>query len=353
MKTYRLLPLLPVLLAAPASADTFELKDGSKIEGTVLRTDGSDYIIEVQVTKSIKDERRIPKADVVKQVAEQKDETDFAAIATLVPAPDLYSENEYEAASAKVQNFIKKHPNSPRKKEAQKIYDTLENELAVVKTGGVKFEGRMIPASERAPKAYGLDASIVASNMKKAGDKNEVVSALREWNKLEKDYLGSSAYRDNKDYALTLMKSHLATVTSVLSGYDARVKARQSGLQGMEQSDRVRSEQAIQEEQSAYAARVEREKADGIKWHTLDPFAKKELDEAKRSLETEIRRLSTLDTSTLQNTEAAYEEAYAAITKSGAKKQEIDAAISKARGFNMPQKYLDELVKLAPATPAP
>jgi hypothetical protein len=353
MKTYRLLPLLPFLFAANASGDTFELKDGSKIEGTILRTEGSDYIIEVQVTKSIKDERRIPKADVARQFAEQKDETDFAAIAALVPAPDLYSEDEYEAAAAKVAAFLKKHPNSARKKEAQKIYDTLETELAVVKTGGVKFEGRMIPASERAPKAYGLDANIVASNMKKAGDKGEVLSALREWTKLEKDYLGSSAYRDNKDYAVTLMKTHLANVTSVLSGYDARVKARQSGLVGMEQSDRVRSEQAIQEEAAAYTARVEREKADGIKWLTLDPFAKPQLDETKRSLETEIRRLSTLDTSSVQNTEAAYEEAYAAVTKPGAKKQEIDSAISKARGFSMPQKYIDELTKLAPETPAP
>jgi hypothetical protein len=353
MKTYRLLSILPFLLVANASADTFELKDGSKIEGTILRSEGSDYIIEVQVTKSIKDERRIAKADVVRQFAEQKDETDFAAIAALVPAPDLYSEEEYEAAAAKVESFLKKYPNSSRKKDAQKIYDTLESELAVVKTGGVKFEGRMIPASERAPRAYGLDASIVASNMKKAGDKGELVSALREWTKLEKEFPGSNAYRDNKDYAVTLMKTHLATVTSVLSGYDARVKARQSGLEGMDQSDRVRSEQAIQEEQAAYAARVEREKADGIKWLSLDPFAKVQLDETKRSLETEIRRLSSLDTSSMPNTEAAYEDAYAAITKQGAKKQEIDSALSKARGANMSQKYIDELTKAAPATPAP
>ncbi len=353
MKTYRLLPLLPFLVALDASADTFELKDGSKVEGTILKEDGPDYVIEVQVTKSIKDERRIPRADVVRQFAEQKDETEFAAIATLVPAPDLFSEDEYEAAAAKVASFLKKYPNSAKKKDAQKIYDTLESELAVVKTGGVKFEGRMIPASERAPRAYGLDASIVASNMKKAGDKGEVVSALREWSKLEKDYLGSAAYRDNKDYALTLMKTHLANVTSVLSGYDARVKARQAGLAGMSQSDRVRSEQAIADEQSAYTARAAREKAEGIKWMSLDPFAKQQLDEAKRSLETEIRRLSMLDPNTLPKTEEAYEEAYAAITKTGAKKQEIDAALSKVRGASMSQKYIDELTEAVPAAPAP
>ena len=107
MKTYRLLSLLPFLLVANAWADTFELKDGSKIEGTILRSEGSDYIIEVQVTKSIKDERRIAKADVVRQFAEQKDETAYAELAKYLPTPDLQSAEAYEAQLVKVEAFIK------------------------------------------------------------------------------------------------------------------------------------------------------------------------------------------------------------------------------------------------------
>jgi len=349
MKTYHLLPLLPFLLAANASADSFELKDGTKFEGSILKEDGSDYIIQVQVTKTIKDERRIPKASVLKQTAEQKDETEFAELAKLVPAPDLQSEEVYAASVRKVEAFLKKYPNSPRKKDAQKIFDALETDLAAIKTGGVKFGGKIIPASERAPKAYGLDASIIASNMKKAGDRGELIGALREWTKLETQFPGSSAYKENVPYAVSLMKAQLANVTSTLSGLDARVKARQSGLAGMDQSNRVRSEQAIADETNEYLARVDREKSEGIKWFSLDPYAKVQLDEAKRYLESESRRLGNLDLTYLPKTEEVYEEAYQAVTKTGATKQEIDAALSKARGVSLPQPYIDQLTKAAPA----
>lgn len=344
MKTHRLLPLLSVLLVLPAAADKFELKDGTTIEGKIVGEEGGDYIISVKVG-TIKDERRIPKASVAKQFTEQKDETDFAELAKFVPAPDLQTADAYEAQSAKVEAFLKKHTESTRKKDAQKIYDTLQEELAVVKAGGVKFGGKMISADERAPKAYGLDASIVASNMKKAGDRNELVTALREWSKLETKYPGSSAYRQNIPYAVTLMKAHLANVTSTLSGLDARVKERDNGLSRMAPNDRVRSEQAIAEEKAEYKARVEKEKAEGVKWLSLNPYAKETLDDAKRNLENEIRRLGSLDTSNLPKTEEAYEEAYRTVTKQGVTKQEADAALSKIRGSSMPEAYMEILNK--------
>jgi hypothetical protein len=352
MKTYRLLSLLPFLLVMPAAADKFELKDGSTIEGTIVKEEGSDYIISVQVTKSIKDERRIPKATVVRQFTEQKDETAFAELAKFIPAPDLQPAETYEAQLVKVEAFIKAHKDSPRRKEVDKIYDTLQDELAVVKSGGVKFGGKMISADQRAPKAYALDASILASNIKKAGDRNELLTALREWSRLEKDYQGSKAYRDTIPYAVNLMKAHLANVNTSLSGYDAAVKQRETGLSRMSQEERRRSEEAIAEEKAQYTARIEKEKADGVKWFSLSPYAKTQLDDAKRNLDTEIRRLGTLDTTNLPKTEEAYEEAYKAVTTPGATKQQIDSALSKVRGSTMPAAYLEILTKAAPAAPA-
>ena len=87
MKAHRLLRYLPLLAIASVSADTFELKDGTKIEGTIIKEDGSDYIIRAQVTKTIKEERRVPKANVAKHTEELKDETEFAELAKLIPSP--------------------------------------------------------------------------------------------------------------------------------------------------------------------------------------------------------------------------------------------------------------------------
>jgi hypothetical protein len=353
MKLTRSLRFLPLLALSSAMADSFELKDGTKFEGTVLREEGSDYIIQVQVTKSIKDERRIPKADVVSQVAEKKDETAFLEIAKLVPTPELMEEAQYVARVKKVETFIKEFPKSPKTDEVRKIYDALESERAVVAAGGIKFGGKMISAAERSPKAYALDASIVASTLKSAVEAGDILGALRTWSKLESQFPGSTAYRETAPYMVKVMRSHLANVDATLTGFDARTKSRASGLAGMSGNDRTRSEQAIKEEQDLYLARVAQEKAAGIKWLSLDPYVKQPLEETKRMLDSEIRRLSSLNPANLRNTEQAYEEAYAAITRAEATPQEVQAAISKAKSANLPAAYVEILTKAVPATPAP
>jgi hypothetical protein len=345
--------LLFLLAIASAAADSLELKDGTKLEGTILREEGDDYIVQVQVTKSIKDERRIPKADVVKQTAEKKDETAFVELAKLVPAPDLLGEPAYAARIAKVAAFLKAFPDSPKKSAALKIHDELETERAAITAGGVKFEGKMISAAERAPRAYGLDATIQANTVRAAVEANDMLSALRGWSKLETDFSGSSAYRELIPFMVTAMKSHLANVNTTLAGLDARVKAREAGLAGMSGNDRARSQQAIQDEQNAYLAHVAKEKADGIKWLSLDPYVKAPLDETKRLLDNEIRRLTNLDLTYLRNAEQAYADAWAEVTRPGATRREAEAAISKARGENVPQAYLDQLLAAAPAAEAP
>jgi hypothetical protein len=354
MKPYRLLRLLPLLaISSNALADSFELKDGTKFEGTVLREEGSDYIIQVQITKSIKDERRIPKADVVSQVAEKKDESAFPEIAKLVPAPDLLDEAGYDARIRKVEAFIKEFPKSPKSPEARKIHDTLETERAVIAEGGIKYEGKMVTAAERAPKAYALDASILASSLKAAVEAGDILTALRTWTKLETQFAGSTAYRETIPYIVKVMRSHLGNVTTTLTGFDARVKTRATSLAGMNGNDRVRSEQAIKEEQDAYLARVAREKAEGIKWTSLDPYVKQPLEETKRMLDSEVRRLTNMNPANLRNTEQAYEEAYAIVTKPESTPQEVQAALSKAKSANLPAAYVEILTKAAPATPAP
>lgn len=353
MKAHYLLRLLPLLTLQGALADTFELKDGTKIEGTILREEGSDYIVQVQITKSIKDERRIPKADVVNQIAEKKDETAFLEIAGLFPTPDLLDDLQYGARIKKVEAFLKEFPESAKNIEARKLHDSLEAERAVISAGGIKFGGKMITAEERAPKAYALDASILASSVKSSVESGEILAALRTWSKLETGFAGSTAYRETVPLMVNVMRSHLANVSATLAGVDARVKKREAGLAGMSGNDRNRSQQAIKEEQDDYLARIASEKAAGIKWLSLDPHVKQPLEETKRMLDNEIRRLGNLDPGSLRNTEQAYEEAYAIVTKTEATPQEVQAALSKAKSANLPAAYVEILTKSVAATPAP
>src|SRR5690606_41806396 len=75
----------------------------------------------------------------------------------LVPAPDLLTEAEYDARISQVEAYLRKYPRSLKKNEASKILEQLETERKAVADGGVKFGGKIIPASERNPQAYALD----------------------------------------------------------------------------------------------------------------------------------------------------------------------------------------------------
>ncbi len=350
MKTRHLLHFLPAL-AFTCAADTIEMKDGTTYEGSILKQEGDDYIVEVQVTKTIRDERRIPRADVARIVAERKDETEFEELAKLTPAPDLLTEGEYDARIDLVEKFLRKYPTSKRKAEANSILSELASEREAITKGGIKFDGKLIAAPERNPEAYALDARIAAAKTQRHGDAGEILLALRAWSALEKEFLGSSAYLETIPYAVKLMRSHLATVTNALNGFDARVRERESGLSRMAAADRTRSKEAIDDELASYQRRVDTERAAGIKWLSLDPYVKQPLEDTRRSLESEIRRLENLQETSLPKIEAAYTQAWAAVTKEGATQQEVDSAMSQARGTQVPQAYLDILAENAVLPP--
>ena len=56
------LALLPFL----AQADTFVLTNGDKIDGSIIRETDKSYIVEVNIAKTIKEEREIPKDKVLR-----------------------------------------------------------------------------------------------------------------------------------------------------------------------------------------------------------------------------------------------------------------------------------------------
>ena len=55
--------LLPLF---PAKADVIILKNGENIVGTIVREDEEKYVVEVKVTGTIRDEKIIPRAEVVR-----------------------------------------------------------------------------------------------------------------------------------------------------------------------------------------------------------------------------------------------------------------------------------------------
>ncbi|MCP5534509.1 MAG: hypothetical protein H7A48_15165, partial [Akkermansiaceae bacterium] len=136
MKKKPLLPFL-LLLSFPivAAADTFVLKDGTEIEGSILRETPDSYVLEVQITKTIKDEKTIAKADVEKVKRTKPGEEEFEPIKELVPVPDQMDAAEYADRISDVERYLSKFKYGPRDKEAKAVLKTLKDEANEIIAG--------------------------------------------------------------------------------------------------------------------------------------------------------------------------------------------------------------------------
>jgi hypothetical protein len=348
-----LLTLCLAALALPAAADTFILKDGTKLEGRIISEEGDDYLLEVQVTASIKDERTVPKAEVEEIVAEKLDEKAFAGLPDLVPTPDLLTAAEYERRTRLVSKFLADHPKSPHAKEAAEILATLETEAAAVEAGGVKLGGKIIAASEYQGDAYDIDASVLAAKVREHIAKSEWLPALRAFEELSVDFQSSAAFAELLPVVRQVIERHQAQVTLTLDGFEARAAERKAGLERMSGSNRTTTEQALAEEAAVIESRFQEEKKNKQKWITPHPAHKASLQESAKTAQQELRRIDGIrPPATPINPGEIYRNAWSTIHNPEAETSQVNAALSSARNARLPGRYLVLLEDAAKAEAA-
>jgi len=345
-----LLTLCLAALALPAAADTFILKDGTKLEGRIISEEGDDYLLEVQVTPSIKDERTVPKADVEEIVAEQLDVKAFIGLPDLVPTPDLLTADEYGRRTSLVSRFLKEHPTSPHAKEAAEILATLEKEAEAVEAGGVKLGGKIIAASDYQADAYDIDASVLAAKVRAHIAKGEWLPALRAFDELSTDFQQSAAFTELLPVARQVMERHQAQVNQILDGFDAQAAEKKAGLERMSPANRSATEQALAEEAAVIENRFQEEKKNKQKWITPHPAHKASLQESARTAQQELRRIDGIRPSASPvDPGELYRNAWKTIHSAEAEAPQVNSAIGAVRNARLPGRYLVMLEDAAKA----
>lgn len=341
-KLSALAALYSVTLALPCAADTFTLKDGTKLDAKIVKEEGDSYVLEVQVTKSIKDERTIAKADVVKIDRDQPDLLKFEEIKKLVPVPDLLTADDYSQNIAVVDKFLKDYKTSSKAKDAKAILDTLKAESVQVSGGSLKLNGAMVSPQQYEANAYELDARVLEAKINTYIRNNQVVAALRAFTDLDRDYRTTLSYGALSPVIQQLIKSYAAETDESLRTLDARTKQRAAGLSQMASEDRKITEAAIAEENQLIDARYKSEKASKVVWVTTSPFHKASLDDASKFAQAELKRLSTVKTALGVDGGKAYREAFTAV-RGEAKLTEVTAALSAAKTAGVVPRYLAPL----------
>lgn len=343
MKTNSALAVLCLLsITLPCSAETFTLKDATTLEAKVLSETGDAYLLEVQVTKNIKDEKRVLKADVVKRTADQPDLKAFEVIAKLAPTSDLMAADDYLVQIAAVEKFLKEYRASNKTKEARVILETLKTESAQVSAGGIKFGGKMISPAEFKANVYDLDARLAEAKIRRLVDDGQFLVALRMFVEFDRDYRTTLSYGALAPLMRQVVQNQVVEAKEALRTFEARVKAREVGLQQMTSEDRKITDNAIKEEAAQMDARFKAEKEAKQNWVTTSPFNKASLEATVLFGETELVRLAAVKTVLGVDGGKAYRDLYTAV-RSGGNAAAVAAAITAAKSALVPPRYLAPL----------
>jgi hypothetical protein len=354
--TPALLTLCLASLCPPAAADTFFLTDGTQLEGKIIHDDGETYLLEIQVTPTIKDERQVAKSDVERIESEQVDEKAFAKIADLVPTPDLLTEGDYGRRKSAVEAFLKEHPESEFKTQAQEILATLESEAAAVAAGGVKLNQTIIPAEKYQANAFELDSRVWVEKIRAHIGRSEFLAALRLFEDSATEFQSSAAHQEILPLIRQVIDRHEMQVSRLLDEYEARVREQEVGLERMRPEDRTISERALAEEAAAVEARYQEERKTQRRWVIPHPLHRTSLQDSVRQAQQEARRIDNLNQpANAVEGGAAYRNAWNAIHKEDMDPREVSTFMSAARSARLPARYLsvlDEAAKKATAEQA-
>lgn len=279
--------------ARSAVADTLTLTNGEKIEGRVVREDADNYVVEVVVSDTIKDEKVFPKSEVRLVEKEPADEKAFARISGLIPTPELLAVENYEARLEKIDEFLKEFPESGKTSKAKQMLEVLNEELEVVRAGGIKMGEEMISAEDYDANAFEYDAIIATKEINDAISRRDFLGALRLFSVYDKTFANAEGREELADRIKQVLAAFSATLEASLESLDSRIEKRQAGLSRMSPENRAQTERALEEEMARISERFEREKSARVDWITPDANHKDSLEESHRQVEKEIRRLES------------------------------------------------------------
>lgn len=191
MKSGVFILTLAILLggAIGAYADVIELKSGEVIEGKITLTSGTQVVIEVQVSSSIKEERVVEKADIARMDQKKPDEEAFLVIKDIGSPATVASAQEYaDLINGQLKPFLKKFPNSPHAPDVRKMVEVLEADRARVEGGELRVDGRWISREEYIGNLFYYDAFFRLRDLQALTDKGDLPGALNAYFEFEKEY---------------------------------------------------------------------------------------------------------------------------------------------------------------------
>lgn len=302
--------MLFLILAAGLRADWIELKDGTRIEGSISVVTPESIIIEMQSTPTIREEKSYPRANVANFQRATEDDLAFAEIANTTIPSTADSTAVFDAQAGKaIRKFIANYPYSKHVAEARKLAAKIDAEQARIEAGEVKIDGEWISAADWQADTGELAGRIQLSKMKEAPDP---VAALKIFEVIEKTHNTTSSYPEAVRLAIVQADTLRTQIPKMRTDLDLRQQQQEQGLLLASEDRRILLQQGIDQERATNQAILDAARTSGSKWPPL-VADKKALEDLERTADAERTRLSTMDTASMEGGIAAAREADAQI----------------------------------------
>jgi hypothetical protein len=212
-------------------ADTIILKNGDKIEGSILSQSPSEVVIEYNATPTIKDQKTVSRDEIVKIDSIPKDDKAFVDLGDLASPPTVLETSLYDLLiDKKIPEFLAQYPYSRHTSELREDLRILEGERSRLRQGDRKINGTWITAAQIQNDPYGFGATIKFSEMKGVVATGDPVGALQCYELIEKNYSGSDVMPDAVDLALKQISVLQGNLNSVKGNFSVLDKNRQDAI---------------------------------------------------------------------------------------------------------------------------
>jgi hypothetical protein len=307
--------IVAAALICPLAADTVKLTDGTTLVGELKdSTDPKTVSIEVPIKpgSKIKDLKIIDKSKVLSVVKEGPDDLAAEVVKKMLPTGDLVRSTEYKKLiETGPDKFLAQYPTSKRAKEVLDVKKTLEEEMAKVRQGMAKLEGKWLTADERVANEYNLSAFADYASLKKFIAEADYRGALHQFQAMETKSKFSTYVVKSIDLAVQAGTNYRAFLDEQVKSHAVRLKQRNDGLKNLDPDAKTKADAAIKKGELDYRLALSTEKKDKtIKFLTLDTFKLNlpSLTEALKQVDTELARLNKLDKVAWGKSAEAYAE---------------------------------------------
>ena len=137
------------------------------------------------------------------------------------------------------------------------ILKTLEEERKLADSGALKMNSKWISAPDREANAFEIDASILMAEMKDAADAGRYQTAMRTFEKIDRDYRASDSFEKAVGLAKEVLASYKPQLTASIKQVDSLIPQRKAELERLSASQQKAAYDEIARRDKAYEALVE------------------------------------------------------------------------------------------------